>query len=61
MIAAFLTKPLQGALSRRTRDIIMSHTCFPTEERVESYRKMTKVAVGAKSDIRTRKLTYTEI
>ena len=61
MIADVLTKSLQGALFRMMRDIIMGHPCFPTEERVGSSRKMTKSAVGAKSDVSTRNPTYAEI
>ena len=61
MTADFLTKLLQRALFRRMRDIIMGHTCFPTEERVDSSRKMIKMVVGAKSEVSTRKLTYAEI
>ena len=40
MLADFLTKPLQGSLFRRMRDIIMGITPFPSEERVGDYRKM---------------------
>ena len=63
MVADFLTKPLQGALFRRMMDIIMGHTCFTTEERVDSSRKMTKMSVGTvgtKIDVRTKKLPYAE-
>ena len=41
MLADFLTKPLQGSLFRRMRDIIMGITPFPSEERVGDYRKMS--------------------
>ena len=61
MIANFLTKPLHGALFRRMRDIIMSHVCFPTEERVEDYRKLTKIAVGAKGDVSVKRPAYADI
>ena len=60
-IADFLNKTLQGELFKRMRDIIMGHACFPTEELVDSSRKMTKMAVGTKSEVSTRKLTYTKI
>ena len=39
MLADFLTKPLQGSVFRRMRDIIMGITPFPSEERVGDYRK----------------------
>ena len=61
MIADFLTKPLQGSLFRRIRDIIMDHTSFPTEERVVNCRNMSEIAVEIKSDIGKKKLTYSEI
>lgn len=35
MIADFYTKPLQGSLFKKLRDIIMVHTAIPVEERVE--------------------------
>ena len=35
MIADYFTKPLQGSLFRKMRDIIMGVTSFPVEERVE--------------------------
>ena len=34
MIADYYTKPLQGSLFRKTRDILMDITPFPDEERV---------------------------
>ena len=34
MIADYYTKPLQGSLFRKMRDILMGHTVFPDEERV---------------------------
>ena len=37
MIADFLTKPLQGSLFRRMRNIIMEYASLPTEERVGKY------------------------
>ena len=37
MLVNFLTKPPQGSLLRRTRDIIMGITPFPGEERVGDY------------------------
>ena len=42
MLADLLTKPLQGSLSKRTRDIIMSITTFPAEECIGDYRKVSK-------------------
>ena len=43
MIADYFTKPLQGSLFRKMRDIIMGVTSFPVEERVEiSDEKSTK-------------------
>ena len=36
MIADFFTNPLQGALFRKMREIIMGLTTFPIEERVEN-------------------------
>ena len=41
MLAGFLTKPLQGSLFRRMRDIIIGITPFPSEEHVGDYRKMS--------------------
>ena len=35
MIADFFTKPLQGGLFKKLRDMIMGQTPYPTEERVE--------------------------
>ena len=35
MIADYFTKPLQGSLFRKMRDIIMGVTLFPVEKRVE--------------------------
>ena len=35
MIDDYFTKPLQGSLFRKTRDIIMEVTSFPVDERVE--------------------------
>ena len=37
MIAYFFTKPLQGSLFRRMRNIIMGHAPFPNKERVGTY------------------------
>ena len=34
MIADYYTKPLQGSLFKKMRDILMGHTAFPDEERV---------------------------
>ena len=43
MIADHFTKPLQGSLFRKMRDIIMGVTSFPVEERVEiKDEKITK-------------------
>ena len=42
MIADFYTKPLQGSLFRKLRDILMGLTPFPDEERVEKYDKVSK-------------------
>ena len=36
MIADFFTKPLQGGLFKKLRDMIMGQTPYPTEERVET-------------------------
>lgn len=41
MIADFLTKPLQGMVFKRMRDIIMGVTPFPVEERVGEYTNNT--------------------
>ena len=35
MIADYFTKPLQGSLFQKMRDVIMRITSFPVEERVE--------------------------
>ena len=50
------------------RDIILSHTPFPAEERVEKYGKVTIKAArartdnpGLRTDVGSRKLTYTQI
>ena len=61
MIADFLTKLLQGILFRGMRDVIMGHNPFPTEERVDNYRKVRKVTTGVRSDVRTKIPTYTQI
>lgn len=61
MITDFLTKPLQGSLFRKMRDVIMGHVSFPTEERVGNCRKMSKIVVEIKSDIGKEKLTYAEM
>ena len=41
MIADYLTKPLQGSLFQKIRDIIMGVISFPIEERVEIRDKMS--------------------
>jgi hypothetical protein len=53
MLADFLTKPLQGALFRRLRDIIMGITPFLVEYRVDNYRKKKneeEIATSARSE-----------
>ena len=42
MIADYYTKPLQGSLFRKLRDILMGLTPFPYEERVEKSDKVSK-------------------
>ena len=32
----------------------MGHTSFPTEERVENYRKARKMSIGTRSDVSTK-------
>ena len=44
MIADFYTKPLQGSLFEKMRDIIMGLAPFPDEERVGEDEKMSRVA-----------------
>ena len=44
MIADFYTKPLQGSLFKKMRDIVMGLAPFPDEERVEIEENMSKVA-----------------
>ena len=59
MLADFLTKPLQGSVFRRMRDIIMGITPFPSEERVGDYRKKGgKPLTGGTSGRRTDAITY---
>ena len=40
MIADFFTKPLQGSLFKKMRNIIMGLSKFPTEERVEDQTEL---------------------
>ena len=44
MIADHFTKPLQGLLFRKMRDIIMGLTTFPEEERVGNKQNMSKMS-----------------
>ena len=44
MIADYYTKPLQGALFRKMRDIVMGLTIFPDEERVNLCENVSKKA-----------------
>ena len=41
MIAGYYTKPLQGSLFRKMRDILMSLASFPEEERVGVHNKVS--------------------
>ena len=41
MIADYLTKPLQGLLFQKMRDIIVGVISFPIEERIEIRDKMS--------------------
>ena len=42
MVADYYTKPLQGALFRKFRDILMGLAPFPDEERVRYRKKVSK-------------------
>ena len=42
MIVYYFTKPLQGSLFRKARDIIMGLVEFPDEERVGIREKVTE-------------------
>ena len=44
MIADFYTKPLQGSLFRKMRDIVMGLAAFPDEERVDLLENVSKIA-----------------
>ena len=44
MIADYYTKPLQGSLFRKMRDIVMGIAPFPAEERVESRNNEHSIA-----------------
>ena len=48
MIANFFTKPLQGKLFHKMRDIIMGHAPLPVEERVEGNTNEAKSQLGNK-------------
>jgi hypothetical protein len=57
MIADFFTKPLQGALCRKMRDIIMGLSPFPVEECVE---KNHKNATMDKVNNPVKQMTYAD-
>ena len=54
MIADFFTKPLQGKLFKKIRDIIMGLAPFPMEERVEK-RDNEKTSVNTASNLKCTK------
>ena len=57
MITDYYTKPLQGSLFRKMRDILMGHAPFPDEERVRLNDKVSKniEASGNSSESVSRK------
>ena len=68
MLADYYTKPLQGNVFRRFRDVIMGYThindllsdpAFLLKERVEKYNNI--VIKNARSDKRKNNVTYAEI
>jgi hypothetical protein len=62
MIVDFYTKPLQGALFRKLRDIIMGISPFPLEERVEINMKTDiKTTNKNESEKGAKKPTYADI
>ena len=54
MIADYFTKPLQGSLFKKMRDIIMGLTAFPEEERVGNNQNVRKFSSGSISDPATQ-------
>ena len=46
MIADYFTKPLQGLLFTKIRDIIMGNAPFPMEERVGSSTGKASLSIG---------------
>jgi sulfur carrier protein ThiS len=57
MIADFYTKPLQGALFRKMRDIIMGLSPFLAEERVETNENMA----AGRNKLCAPKRTYADV
>ena len=69
MLADFFTKPLQGALFRRFRDVIMGYVhindllldpTFMLKERVEKYGNIVIKKMESNKEKRTLKKTYAE-
>ena len=65
MIADYYTKPLQGALFRKMRNIVMGLAPFPAEERVDSNRIVAKSSVventSTKEDVEYSKKAVTAV
>ena len=61
MIADFYTKPLQGALFRKMRDIVMGLNPFPEEERVEINENRANISTENMRQKLVNKATYTDI
>ena len=57
MIADYFTKPLQGSLFRKMRDIIIGITNFPEEESVRYTQNMSLKLSGSSIDTGTKLVT----
>jgi hypothetical protein len=61
MITDVYTKPLQGALFKQLRDIIMGISSFLLEERVETNEIKKEINNDKMDKNTTKKLTYADI
>ena len=62
MVADFFTKPLQGSLLKKIRELIMGHSRFPAEERVENSIKTDTRATENLDTYKVRKnVTFADV
>ena len=61
MITDFFTKPLQGSLFNKMRSVIMGHSEFPAEERIENnIHKDTKATENVRGNIIRKHVTFAD-